>query len=299
MRNISSKILIFLLFLSVLTDCRCFRKPKDVSDRADESEKKANDISKFHSDPAIRDMVFGTRFSEIARRFGDTVFEQTYTLEISSGKQKIELTNKDLIEQAKNGDYHIKVDNSAGKIMEVYYIDKKLYVSMDGRKFFLHADDLVEARAKKEGIYSQVNTFLKTYSVFIKFVPDGEEERDGIRFIRFRTEINSKPEKSEALRLYSLEEINGYVLIDRRSGGLVSADIKGIIKYEKESKKALSKFSIRSDIYKSKVPFLFKLPEVGTEPQKLRIEKDLLERLEKMEENFGTEKEEDQEDPNR
>ncbi|MCX7957871.1 MAG: hypothetical protein N3B13_02395 [Deltaproteobacteria bacterium] len=267
-----------------------------MSDSSKETDKLPFDISRFDRDREVQKMVFETRFSEIARRFGDVVFEQKYTLEISSDKQKLEFSNSDLIEQAKNGDYHIKVENSAGRIMEVYYIERKLYVSMDGKKFFLHADDLVEARSKKENVYSQANSFLKTYSHFITFIPDGEEERDGVRFLRFRTEIAKNPDKKEGERHLSLEEIKGYILLDKRSGGLVSVDIKGKIRYQREDKTALSAFSIKSSVRKQASPFSFNVPETGTEPQKLRIEKDLLQRLEKMEEKVDTEKEEDKEE---
>ncbi|GEM_PF-2730688 len=298
MRLTIVRIIYFSFLCLLFTACRCSgQKPSTGS--VDNSDKVTFDVNKFDSDPEVRRIVFDMRFSEIARRFGDVIFEQNYTLEITSYKQKLEFSNRDLIEQAKNGDYHIKVENSSDKVMEVYYIARKLYVSMDGKKFFPHTDDLIEARAKIEGVYSQANTFLKTYSHLIKFISEGEEERDGVRFLRFKTEINNKPEKSEAMKYFSLDEISGYLLIDRRSGGVVLVDIKGVIKYEKESRKALSRFSIKSAMKKSTGIFSFKVPEVGTEPQKLRIEKDLLERLEKMEENFGAKKEEDQEESNR
>jgi len=278
-----------------LADCKCGSQ-KTVQKTSPGSDKPSFDLSRFETDAEVQKMVFETRFSEIARRFGDVIFEQKYILEISSDKQKLEFSNSDLIEQAKNGDYHIKVVNSAEKIMEVYYIDRKLYVSMDGKKFFLHADDLVEARSKKENVYSQANSFLRTYAHFIKFVPDGEEERDGVRFLRFRTEIAKKPEKKEGENNLSLEEIKGSILLDKRSGGLVSVDISGTIKYEREGKSALSKFSIKSSVKKAMLPLSFKVPEIGSEPQKLRIEKDLLQRLEKMEEKVDTEEEEDKEE---
>lgn len=284
---------IFIFVFTSLIDCRCSRLDRP-SDKRVEADKPAFDISRFHNSREIQKMVFDTRFSEITRRFGDVIFEQTYSLEISSGREKVEFQNKDLIEQAKNGDYHIKVENSADRIMEVYYIDKKLYVSMNGKEFFLHSDDLTEARSRKESVYSQANSFLKSYAHFIKFVPDGEEERDGVKFLRYKTDIEPKPEKSEAERAYSLEEITGYILLDKRSGGIVAVDIKGVIRYERDSKIALSKFSIKSNIRKASVPFSFKVPKIGSEPQKLRIEKDLLERLEKMEERVDTKEEEEE-----
>ncbi len=286
-------ILIFILLM--FSGCKC--SSQRTTSVGEEAIKPSFDINRFETDREVQRMVFETRFSEIARRFGDVIFEQRYTLEISSDRQKIEFSNYDLIEQAKNGDYHIKVENSAEKRMEIYYIDRKLYESMDGKKFFLHADDLVEARAKKESVYSQANSFLKTYSHFIKFVSDGEEERDGIKFIRYRTEVVKNPEKKDGEKNLSLEEITGYILLDRRSGGLVAVDIKGVIKYHKDDKVAKSKFSIKSDIKKSPIPFSFKMPELGSEPQKLRIEKDLLQRLEKMEEKIDTEEEEEREKP--
>lgn len=288
-------LIIFILFLSLIaiSGCKCARQDNRSSKQGD-IEKESFDLSKFESSREIQKKVFETRFSEIARRFGDAIFEQTYSLEISSGKQKIEFQNKDLIEQAKNGDYHIRVENSADKIMEVYYIDKKLYVSADGKKYFLHSDDLMEARAKRESVYAQANSFLKSYAHFIKFKADGEEDRDGVKFFRYKTDIEPKPDKGEGERYYSLEEINGYILLDKRSGGVVAVDIRGVIKYERDSKAALTKFSIKSGVKKSPVPLIFKAPEVSKEPQKLRIEKDLLERLEKMEEKVDSKEEEEE-----
>lgn len=294
--RVKLKIILFsVLVIFALLDCKCNSKKPIIQDNSREG-KRSFDLNRFDKDKDVQRMVLDTRFSDIARRFGDVIFEQRYALEISSDKQKIEFSNSDLIEQAKNGDYHIRVVNSANKIMEVYYIDKKLYVSMDGKKFFLHSDDLVEARAKKESVYSQANSFLKTYLNFVKFVPDGEEERDGVKFLRFKTMKEQNPEKKDGEKYLFLDDIEGYILLDKRSQGVVSVNIKGTIRYQRESKTAFSKFSIVSDIKKSPSGFDFKVPEIGSEPQKLRIEKDLLQRLEKMEEKIDTEKEEDKEE---
>ncbi|MCX7945072.1 MAG: hypothetical protein N2746_11250 [Deltaproteobacteria bacterium] len=288
------RLIIYILLLLLFSYCKCGSE-RSNSEGKKEADKRSLDIKMFDRNKEVQKMVFETRFSDVARRFGDVIFEQKYTLEISSEKQKLELSNTDLLEHAKNGDYHIKVENSAGKMLEAYYIDGKLYVSMDGKRFFLHADDLVEARARKESVYAQANSFLKTYSDFIKFVYDGDEERDGVRFLRFKTELSSENSKKEVGRTFNLEEISGHVLIDNRSGGIVGVDLRGKIKYQKDAKIAISKFFIKSSIKKSQKPLTFRIPELGAEPQKLRIEKDLLQRLEKMEEKIETEKEEDSE----
>jgi len=286
------RLTILLIAIIAIADCRCSSK-KETQPALDKSDKPTFDLTKFESDPEVQKMVFETRFSEIARRFGDAVFEQTYSLEISSGRQSIELTSKNLIEQARSGDYHIRVTNSADKLMDILYIDKKLYMSMDGKSYFVHSDDLIEARAKREEVYSQANTFLKTYAHFIKFVPDGEDEVDGVRFLRYKTTVNPDTKKSESEKSYSLTRIDGHILIDKRSGGLVAAELKGEIKYEKENRQAISKFALHSGIKRPATSLVFKVPEVGAEPKKLRIEKDLLNRLERMEEKVDREEEEE------
>lgn len=280
----------FLFSLLLITDCRC---SKGVESQKNGDAKQVQfDLKRFESDREIQKMVLDTRFSEVIRRFGDALFEQTYSLEISSDRQKIELKNRDIIEQAKNGDYHLKSENSSGRMMEVFYVDKKLYVSMDGKKFFIHADDLVEARTKREKVYSQANSFLKTYIDYIRFVFDGEVEE---RLLRYKIELNKEAQKGGLKSNFILENIKGYILVDRRSGGIAGVDLEGTIKYENKSRQAISKFSIKSSIKRSSAPFVFKVPEVVGESAKLRIEKDLLQQLEKMEESVG--KEEDQKEP--
>ncbi len=288
-------LLVFPLFITLtLSECKC-SSIKDKRTGENQKENKLDfDVNRFAEDVNVQKMVYDTRFSEIARRFGDVVFSQTYRLKISSQNRSIDFENKDLIEQAKNGDYHIKIENSGNKMMEIYYIDKKLYISTDGDKFFLHSDDLTQPRTRKEEVYSQANTFLKTYSHFIKFVPDGEEEIDGIRFLRFKATIGKVEKEDPKGRYYSLDRIDGYILIDRRSGGLVGVKLDGTIKYQKDSATASTSFHIESSVKKSEMPFSFKVPSIGTEPKKLKIEKDLLNRLEKMEEKVDTEKDEEE-----
>ena len=286
---------ILLIAIIGLIDCKCSSK-KEIRAGAEKADSIVFDLSRFDRDPQVQKMVFETRFSEIIRRFGDAVFEQSYTLEVSSGRQGVEISSSSIIEQSRNGDYHIKITNSADRLIDILYIDKKLYVSTDGKRYFLHSDDLTEARTKREDVYSQANTFFKTYARFIKFVPDQEVEIDGVRFIKYKTVVNPDLKKGDSDNPYSLTKIDGYILIDRRSGGLVGVDIKGEIKYDKGDRGAISRFSLKSGIKRLSSSPVFKVPEVGAEAKKLRIEKDLLNRLEKMEERVDNKEEEDQED---
>lgn len=285
-------MLLFLVFIH--PGCKCSQEKRIQQGNVQREEKSGFNIERFAEDPTIQRLVYETRFSEIARRFGDTIFTQTYKLTISSGSRSIEFMSREIIEQAKNGDYHIRIENSADRLTEIYYVNKRLYVSGDGSNFFLHSDDLVEPRLRKENVYSQANSFLKTYSHFIEFIPEGEEEIDGVRFLRYRASVKKDPHKTEDSKYYNLERVDGHILLDRRSGGLVGISLNGQILYKKGESTATTKFSVESSVKRSALPLEFTAPAVVSEPKKLKIEKDLLKRLEEMEEKVDTESQEEE-----
>lgn len=89
--------LVLLLLVSnfFYTGCKCSQNKSPKSEQSQRGESLNFDIGRFGEDPAVQKMVYEIRFSEIARRFGDVVFSQTYKLTISSKNRSIEFTNKE------------------------------------------------------------------------------------------------------------------------------------------------------------------------------------------------------------
>lgn len=290
----SLPFLMLLFLVCIHPGCKCSQEKRVQKEDVQKEERSGFNINRFAEDPGIQRLVYETRFSDVARRFGDTILTQTYKLNISSGSRSIEFMSKELMEQARNGDYHIRIENSAGRLTEIYYVNNKLYVSSDGSNFFLHSDDLVEPRSRKENLYSQVNSFLKAYSHFIEFIAEGEEEIDGVKFLRYRASVKKDPHRTGDSKYYNLERVDGHILLDRRSGGVVGVNLNGQIVYKKGEATATTKFSVELSVKRSTLPLEFTAPPVVAEPKKLKVEKDLLKRLEEMEEKVDTERQEEE-----
>lgn len=216
----------------------------------------AIDTSKLPGDARELERVILLRHSEIAQLLGPHAWEGEVTQglrDLTTGKF-VQITEGSQVRQSANGDFYMLNKNNQGSGWELYAIGDKIYDRLVGGHFTGSSTRTGKHTFFEEKSTHAVGRFYKYFRGHLKFTPVGEtlyEGREAYKVIVERdpdgkSEAENLPLRTRTRNAYRLnlkymdrvlnrmrarivrtENISGELLIDKLTGVVLKADLKG------------------------------------------------------------------------
>ncbi len=228
---------------------------KDVAEEVKERKVTLHeiDLSKIPGDIGEMDKLMLMTQEEVAARLGGYHFNAEMVFTTGGGKKKINLLERHELEQAENGDFRVRIFNDNTKNYELYWVNGEV---LDRTGYGAYRTSMSTGKHLywREKTYMALDRFYRYFRGHMKFSPAESMEYEGRPALKIAFTLDPAGAIGEAdlplqydfpsqyaLSLLSMnkmmnqnrkrvtrfEEADGYVVVDRNAGVILSYKFHG------------------------------------------------------------------------
>ncbi len=149
------------------------------------------------TDGQVADTIHTRSFQEVAQRLGPHRTKITTRFAMTRGKHRVSLQEDDLIVQAQNGDFRVKVENKAGQGYELVYSADKLYIRNRFGPFHERSTLRGDQLRWRDSAYQGWAAVYRLFRGRLRFIKKGMVRYQGQEAIRFSVRLSKDPARLE------------------------------------------------------------------------------------------------------